>query len=176
MNSNNQSTAKQKLKKIENRIADIITNLSFLKGRQPKISKIIALTYLHRRTTQKQLRELTGYSLGTISNALQSLEKMGIIRKTQDPQTREYNYELEGTIAQPGSRSVTNIFEYFSQQKIFLKKIKTKLAQQHLSNKKGYEELSEFVNKMEDIFPAIEHATQKILTQVSGQNRSGSDQ
>jgi DNA-binding transcriptional regulator GbsR (MarR family) len=176
MNSNNQSTAKQKLKEIENRIADIITNLSFLKGRQPKISKIIALTYLHRRTTQKQLRELTGYSLGTISNALQSLEKMGIIRKTQDPQTREYNYELEGTIAQPGSRSVTNIFEYFSQQKIFLKKIKTKLAQQHLSNKKGYEELSEFVNKMEDIFPAIEHATQKILTQVSGQNRSGSDQ
>lgn len=175
MNSNNQSTAKQKLKKIENRIADIITNLSFLKGRQPKISKIIALTYLHRKTTQKQLRELTGYSLGTISNALQSLEKMGIIRKTQDPQTREYNYELEGTIAQPGSRSVTNIFEYFSQQKIFLKKIKTKLAQQHLSNKKGYEELSQFVNKMEDIFPAIEHATQKILTQVSVQNRSGSD-
>lgn len=175
MNSNNQSTAKQKLKEIENRIADIITNLSFLKGRQPKISKIIALTYLHRKTTQKQLRELTGYSLGTISNALQSLEKMGIIRKTQDPQTREYNYELEGTIAQPGSRSVTNIFEYFSQQKQFLKKIKTKLAQQHLSNKKGYEELSEFVNKMEDIFPAIEHATQKILTQVSGQNRSGSD-
>lgn len=175
MNSNNQSTAKQKLKKIENRIADIITNLSFLKGRQPKISKIIALTYLHRKTTQKQLRELTGYSLGTISNALQSLEKMGIIRKTQDPQTREYNYELEGTIAQPGSRSVTNIFEYFSQQKIFLKKIKTKLAQQHLSNKKGYEELSQFVNKMEDIFPAIEHATQKIVTQVSVQNRSGSD-
>jgi DNA-binding transcriptional regulator GbsR (MarR family) len=176
MNSNNQSTAKQKLKEIENRIADIITNLSFLKGRQPKISKIIALTYLHRKTTQKQLRELTGYSLGTISNALQSLEKMGIIRKTQDPQTREYNYELEGTIAQPGSRSVTNIFEYFSQQKQFLKKIKTKLAQQHLSNKKGYEELSEFVNKMEDVFPAIEHASQKILTQVSGQNRSGSDQ
>jgi DNA-binding transcriptional regulator GbsR (MarR family) len=169
-------TPEQKLGEIENKLVNIITNLSFLKGRQPKISKIIALTYLHRKTTQKQLRELTGYSLGTISNSLQSLEKMGIIRKTQDPQTREYNYELEGTIAQPGSRSVTNIFEYFTQQKQFLKKIKTKLAQPHLSNKKGYEQVSEFVNKMEDIFPAIENATQKILTQAwLEQNRSGSD-
>ena len=175
MNPDNR-TAEQKLKEIEYRIAEIITNLSFLKGRQPKISKIIALIYLHRKTTQKRLRELTGYSLGTISNALQSLEKMGIIRKTQDTQTREYNYELEGTIAQPSSRSVTNIFEYFEQQKQFLKKIKTKLAQPHLSNKKGYEEVSEFVNKMEYIFPAIEQATQKLLTQVSGKSRSGSDQ
>jgi DNA-binding transcriptional regulator GbsR (MarR family) len=175
MNPDNQ-TAEQKLKEIENKLVDIITNLSFLKGRQPKISKIIALTYLHRKTTQKQLRELTGYSLGTISTTLQSLEKMGIVHKTQDQQTREYNYELEGTLAQPGSRSVTNIFEYFAQQKQFLKKTKTKLAQSDLSNKKGYPELSEFVNKMDAIFPAIEHATQKILLQVSGQNRSGSDQ
>jgi DNA-binding transcriptional regulator GbsR (MarR family) len=175
MNPDNQ-TAEQKLKEIENKLVDIITNLSFLKGRQPKISKIIALTYLHRKTTQKQLRELTGYSLGTISTTLQSLEKMGIVHKTQDPQTREYNYELEGTLAQPGSRSVTNIFEYFAQQKQFLKKTKTKLAQPDLSNKKGYQELSEFVNKMDAIFPAIEKSTQKILMQVSEQNRSGSDQ
>ncbi len=169
-------TAEQKLREIDHKLVDIITNLSFLKGRQPKISKIIALTYLHRKTTQKQLREITGYSLGTISNSLRSLEKMGIIRKTQNPQTREYNYELEGSIAQPGSRSVTNIFEYFAQQKQFLKKIKSKLAQPHLSNKKGYEEVSEFVNKMEAVFPAIEHATQKMLTQVPEQNGSGSDQ
>jgi len=171
MNPDNQ-TAEQKLKEIENKLADTITNLSFLKGRQPKTSKIIALIYLHRKTTQKQLREITGYSLGTISTNLQSLEKMGIIRKTQAPQTREYNYELEGTIAQPGSRSVTNIFEYFSQQKDFIKQIKTKLAQPHLSNKKGYENVNEFINQMDAIFPAIEHSIQKILTQLSEENRS----
>jgi DNA-binding transcriptional regulator GbsR (MarR family) len=171
MNPDNQ-TAEQKLKEIENKLVDIITQLSFLKGRQPKTSKIIGLIYLHRKTTQKQLRELTGYSLGTISTNLQSLEKIGIIRKTQDPQTREYNYELEGTIAQPGSRSVTNIFEYFSQQKNFIKQIKTKLAQPHLSNKKGYKSVNDFINKMGNVFPAIEHSTQKILTQLSDKDRS----
>lgn len=171
MNPDNQ-TAEQKLKEIDHKIVGIITNLSFLKGRQPKISKIIALIYLHRKTTQKQLREFTGYSLGTISNSLQFLEKMGIVHKTQDPQTREYNYELEGTIAQPGSRSVTNIYEYFAQQKQFLKKIEAKLAQSHLSNKKGYKEVSELVTKMEAIAPATERAMQKLLKQLSDKDRS----
>jgi DNA-binding transcriptional regulator GbsR (MarR family) len=171
MNADNQ-TAEQKLKTIEQQLVDIITNLSFLKGRQPKISRIIALIYLHRKTTQKQLREFTGYSLGTISTNLHALENMGIIRKTQAPQTREYTYELEGTIAQPGSRSVTNIFEYFAQQKQFLKKIKNKLAQPQLSNKKGYKEVSEFVTKMEDIAPATERVTQRLLKQLPETDRS----
>jgi DNA-binding MarR family transcriptional regulator len=171
MSSNNQA-AEQKLKEIENNLADIITTLSFLKGRRPKTSKIIALVYLYRNATQKQLRELTGYSLGTISNTLQSLEKMGIINKTQDPQTREYTYELEGNITQPGSRSVTNVFEYFAQQKQFLKKIKTKLAQPHLENKRGYKKINEFVDQMNAVFPAIEKVTQKLLTQLEKENGS----
>jgi DNA-binding transcriptional regulator GbsR (MarR family) len=171
MNTDNQ-TAQQKLKEIENKLLDILTDLSFLKGRQPKTSKIIGLIYLNRNITQKKLRELTGYSLGTISTNLQSLENMGIIHKTQDPQTREYNYELEGTIAQPESRSVSNIYEYFSQQKEFIKQTKTKLAQPHFSNKKGYENVKDFIDKMDKIFPAIEHSVQKILTQLSKEDRS----
>lgn len=175
MKPNNQ-TGKQTLKEIENKLVDTITSLSYLKGRTNKHSKLIAHIYIRKATTQKQLRELTGYSLGTISNILQSLEKMGIVNKTQNPETREYSYEAEGSITQPGSRSVTNIFEYFSQQKAFIKKIKTKLAQPQLSTKKGYEEVNEFINKMEDIFPAIESATQKMLTQFSKQNRSEKEQ
>ena len=176
MKPDNHQTAEQTLKDIENKLADIITSLSHLKGRTTKHSKITAHIYIHKKATQKQLRELTGYSLGTISTTLQSLEKMGIINKTQDPKTREYNYELEGTIAQPGSRSVGNIFEYFAQQKKFLKEIKVKLNQPHLSNKKGYENLNQFINKMTEVFPAIEKATQKILTQLSKENRSKTEQ
>ena len=172
MKPNNPTTAEQKLIEIENKIVNTITSLSYLKGRTPKHAKITAHIYIRRKATQKQLRELTGYSLGTISNTLQSLEKIGTIHKTQDTQTKEYNYELEGTIAQSGSRSVTNIFEYFSQQKKFLKEIKVKLDQPHLSNKKGYENVNQFVNKMDNVFPAIEQATQKILTQLSDEDGS----
>ncbi|PVX26159.1 MAG: hypothetical protein CW691_02230 [Candidatus Bathyarchaeum sp.] len=160
------STAEQKLREIENKIADTITSLSTLKGRTKKHARITALLYIYKKTTQKQLREITGYSLGTISNNLQSLEKLGIIRKTTDPQTREYIYELEGSISQPGSRSLTNIYEYFAQQKQFLKKIKTKLDKPDMSNKKGYKSITEFVNQMEMMFPAIENSMQTILNQL----------
>ena len=160
------STAEQKLREIENKIADTITSLSTLKGRTKKHARITALLYIHKKSTQKQLREITGYSLGTISNILQSLEKLGIIHKTIDSQTREYLYELEGSISQPGSRSLTNIYEYFSQQKQFLKKIKTKLDKPNMPNKKGYKNITEFVNKMEIMFPAIENSMQEILNQL----------
>ena len=91
MQTNNHTTAEQKLREIENKLVDTITSLSYLKGRSPKHAKITAHIYIRRKVTQKQLRELTGYSLGTISNTLQSLEKMGTIHKTQDPQTKEHN-------------------------------------------------------------------------------------
>lgn len=171
--NNQQTTAERKLKEIENKLVDIISSLGYLKGRTPKHAKISSLIYINKKATQKLLRERTGYSLGTISHILQSLEKMGIIQKTQDQQTREYIYKLEDTITQPGSPAVTNIFEYFSKQKEFLKKIKTRLEQPHLSNKKGYGTLNEFVNKMDNIFPAMEHATQKILKQISNGKGSG---
>jgi DNA-binding transcriptional regulator GbsR (MarR family) len=165
----NSTTAEKKLKNIENKIADIITSLSTLKGRTNKHARITALLYIYKKATQKQLREITNYSLGTISNTLQSLEQIGIIHKTRDSQTREYTYELEGSIITPGSKSLTNIYEYFSQQKQFLKKIKTKLHNPKLSNKKGYSDVTEFVNKMEKAFPSMENALQNTLNQLRNQ-------
>ncbi|PVX27860.1 MAG: hypothetical protein CW716_00125 [Candidatus Bathyarchaeum sp.] len=165
----NNATAEQKLKNLENKIADTITSLSTLKGRTKKHARITALLYIYKKATQKQLREITEYSQGTISNILQSLEQIGIIHKTQDPQTREYIYELEGNIGHPSSRSLTNIYEYFSQQKQFLKKIKTKLRNPNLSNKKGYNNVTEFVNNMEKMFPSIENAMQNTLNQLHNQ-------
>lgn len=170
MKPNKPSTAEQKLIETENKLVDIITSLSYLKGRSTKTAKIIAHIYIRRKVTQKLLRELTGYSLGTISNTLKFLKKMDIIHKTQDPQTREYVYEFEGTIAQSGSRSITGTFEYFSQLTEFLKKTKLKLDQPHISDKKGFENVNQFVNKMGDVFPAMEQTIQKVLTPLLDEN------
>ena len=175
MKPNNPTTAKQKLREIENKLVDIITSLGHLKGRSSKNAKISAYIYIRRKATQKLLRELTGYSLGTISNTLQSLEKMGIVHKTQDPDSREYTYELEGPRAQSGTRSMSSIFEYLSQLKEFLKEIKVKLDQTHLSNKKGYENVNQFINKMDDVFPAMEQAMREVSTQILDEYGSGRD-
>jgi len=170
MTLNNSLTAEQKLRETENKLVNIITSLSYLKGRSTKTAKIIAHIYIRRKATQKLLREITGYSLGTISNTLKFLEKIGIIHKTQDPQTREYIYEFEGTIGQSGSRSIVSTFEYFSQLEEFLKKTKLKLDQPHLSNKKGFENVNQFINKMSDVFSAMEQTIQKVLTPLLDEN------
>lgn len=157
------STSEQKLQKIENQLVDIITSLSFLKGRSTKTARTIAYISIHKKITQKKLRVLTGYSLGTISNTLQTLEKMGILNKTQNQKTREYTYELESSLNQSGSRSMSSTFEYFDQLKDFLKKTNKKLNQQNLANKKGFENVNQYVTKMINVFPSMEQVIQETL-------------
>jgi len=171
-----QPCAEEKLQKIENQLVDIITSLSFLKGRSTKTARTIAYIYIYRKVTQKKLRELTGYSLGTVSNTLQTLEKMGSLNKTQNQKTREHTYTLEGMLPQSGSRSVSNIFDYFDQLKKFLKKTKNKLDQPSFSNKKGFEEVNQFVIKMSGVFPTMEQVIQETMTPQTNSQEDFSDQ
>jgi len=69
----------KKLRTVEKRLVDLLTNAGYLKGRSRKFSEITAHIYIHREVTQRLLRKLTGYSLGTISAALQTLEKQGVV-------------------------------------------------------------------------------------------------
>jgi DNA-binding transcriptional regulator GbsR (MarR family) len=156
------SPVEHKLRDIENRLVDIITGLGHLKGRSLKNAKITAHILIRREANQKLLRELTGYSIGTVSTILQSLEKMGTLKKHKDPVSKEYHYELDSGFAHAGSRSMSNIFDYFSQLEEFLKKIKIRLSQPHLSKKQGFENLNQFVNNMNRTFPAIKNTIQKI--------------
>lgn len=153
-----------KLRTIEKRLINVIANLGYLKGRSPKFSEITAYVYVHQEVTQKILRELTGYSLGTISTVLQILEKQGIIRKHLNPDTREYHYELYGTLSQIGSRSLTHVQQYFSEIKEFFQAIEAKLAQSNLSKKKGYRNIRQLVDEMSILVPAYERVLERFQT------------
>ncbi len=166
MKKGNQSLAEQKLREVENGLVNIITRLGYMKGRSTKNSKVTAYIFVRREATQKLLRELTGYSLGTISTTLRSLEKIGFVHKYQDPESREYRYKLDNALAQAGSQSMTNIFEYFCQLKEFLQEVKPKLGQLGLSDKRGFENINSFVIGMDKLLPAIEQAMRKIAMPI----------
>lgn len=102
--------------------------------------------------------------------------KNGKLNKTQDQKTREYVYELEGLLPQSGSRSVSSIFEYFTQLKEFLNKTKIKLHQPQISNKKGFESVNQFVNKMSDVFPSMEQIIQQTMTSPLDNKEGNADQ
>jgi len=156
----------KKLRTVEKRLVDLLTNAGYLKGRSRKFSKITAHIYIHREVTQRLLRKLTGYSLGTISTALQTLEKQGVIHKHSHPDTREYHYELDGTISQTLFRSLIDVQRYLSQLKEFSQRIEAKLSHPHLTEKKGYENIRQFLDEFNAVIPAHERVFQRFQTFV----------
>ncbi len=160
----------EQLRTVEKRLVELLTNAGYLKGRSRKFSTVTAHIYLHQEVTQKLLRKLTGYSLGTISTALQTLEKQGVVHKHFDPSTREYHYELDGTISQTLFRSLRDVQRYLSQIKEFFRGIEAKLSQPGLSKKKGYENILQFVNELSALVPAYEQVFQRFQTFVSDVN------
>lgn len=157
----------EKFRIVEKKFVDILTNLGYVKGRSSKTSEIMAYIYVRQEVTQKTLRELTGYSLGTISTALQTLEQQRIICKHPGSDTREYHYELYRTISQTGSRSMTDVQQYFSHMKEFFRGIEAELSHPHLSKKRGYENIRQFLDEMNVLIPAYERVIQKFQTGAS---------
>lgn len=160
----------KQLRTVEKRLVELLTNAGYLKGRSRRFSTVTAHIYIHQEVTQKLLRRLTGYSLGTISTALQTLEKQGVVHKHFNPSTREYHYELDGTISQTLFRSLRDTQRYLSQIREFSQGIEAKLSQPGLSTKKGYENLHQFVNELSALIPAYEQVLQRFQTLVSDAN------
>jgi DNA-binding transcriptional regulator GbsR (MarR family) len=172
MNNKPQSTPEQKLKQIEKRLIEIIASMGYFKGRSQKMAQITANIAIRKEVTQKQIRELTGYSLGTVSLALQSLEKQGFIQKTKNSHTKEYIYLDEGAFTDFRSKSMTNIFEYFSQLKKFLKDIQNRLEKPNLKDKKGYENIKNYLDAMNLLFSTLEQALGNFVKSKQNQRRT----
>ena len=161
MKSSKNALSEEKLRAIEIRLADIIADFGHLKGRSAKVTKVLAYIYIRREVTQQLLRELTGYSIGTISTALQNLEKSGIVSKYPSPDARRYFYKIDGTLSQVLSRSLADFPVYLHQVNEFLKEIAIKLTEPSLSNKQGYKNIRQFLDEMAVLIPAYGYVLQK---------------
>jgi DNA-binding transcriptional regulator GbsR (MarR family) len=161
---NRKNTPSEDLRAIEQRLADIIADFGYLKGRSAKVTKVLAYIYIRREVTQQLLRELTGYSLGTISTSLQNLEKSSIVSKYTSPDSHRYFYRIDGTLSEVLSRSMTEFPSYLSQMNEFLKEIKTKLNKPSLSNKQGYKNIRQFLDEMTVLILAYKQVMQKFQT------------
>jgi len=170
MTAKQESVPKQQLREIESNLVEIITGMGYLKGRSKKMAEIVAYITIRKEVTQKLLRELTSYSLGSVSSTLQSLENIGFLQKHKDPNSREYLYKYEESYTEPQSRSMGNVFEYFSQLENFLTEIEKKLDKTGFKEKKGYENVKSFVSKMKILFPAVKQALSTFTKNQTGRD------
>jgi DNA-binding transcriptional regulator GbsR (MarR family) len=158
------NTAKTELRTIKKKLTEIIADMGHLKGRSTKTTKILAYIYIQQEVTQQLLRELTGYSIGTISTALQDLEKTGVVSKTLCPNTHKHLYKANGTLTQALSKSMTEFPTYLTQIKEFLNKTEEELKEPSLQNKQGYATIKQFTDEMSTIIVAYEHILKKFQT------------
>jgi len=175
MKNDKKALAEVRFEAIERRLVEILADFGYLKGRSAKTAEVTAYIYIRGEVTQQLLRELTGYSLGTISAALQELENLGIVIKHASPDARGYIYRLAGTPSQVLSRSIADVQDYLSQISGLLEKVETKLSKPSLQQKQGYRNLRRFLDEMSVLIPAYEHVLQKFqgATLFDGEKQAG---
>ena len=84
-----------KSKKIERRIVSFYATIGKMDSLSPKLTEVYAYLRIYDELSQEQLRQLTGFSLSTISAILQSFLQADIISREMIPGTHKNLYKLK---------------------------------------------------------------------------------
>jgi len=148
-----------KMKEYEQILVDFSMESGRAKSADQKLQKLLAYLSIHKKLTQKQFKDLTGYSIATISKKLKFLIDSGVIEKKRIEKTNEHVYQIDRQVyARVGNLSYTElpiVKEYI------LTKIE-ELKQYH--DKSGYQMLSK---RLEDMIQSLDFIT-KIWSEMTG--------
>jgi DNA-binding transcriptional regulator GbsR (MarR family) len=84
------------IRRIEQEITEFFAEkASEYMGRHPIVSMVMSYFYIRRSLTQRDLRNLTGFSAGAISKAVRQLVDMNMITREMIPGTHTHIYKME---------------------------------------------------------------------------------
>ncbi|MDX1798057.1 MAG: hypothetical protein R3255_05365 [Candidatus Lokiarchaeia archaeon] len=119
-----------KLRKYEDRLVDLILDIAQSKHVNPKISKISSYLLIHEKLTQKELKKLTDFSMGSISTYLSVMTGTGVYLKERIPKTHTYTYSFLGNLEdlttmgfEIALKSIDSLERYFNSKKKELQKL-----------------------------------------------------
>ena len=158
---------KGKIKEYEQTLIDFVLDSGRAKSVDPNLQLILGYIGIHKELTQKQLKDLTHLSAGTISKKLKDILALGVIRKEKIPKTNEYLY-INAPEAYGDTADAT--LEEFMEINEFLKK-KNKEIEKY-KDKKGAEFLSERIKSLTKTFETVQNIwsdIEFIFTQKKGE-------
>ena len=149
-----------KVRVYEKRLIEILVDAGKIKGQNAVFGSIIGYLLLHGSLTQTQLKELTGFSKGAISQTLKILSSAPAIKKEPLEGKREYLYTLGTNMAD----IATNIGSYKSESnERAIEFLQSKAQELDKNNdKNGYKSLSKRVTEMINFFEYNVKVLQKI--------------
>ncbi|MFX1311535.1 MAG: hypothetical protein ACFFHD_02840 [Promethearchaeota archaeon] len=129
------------LRQYEDKLVEILLDISKSKRVNPKMSAIAAYLLIHGWLTQKEIKQLTGFSIGTISTYLSVMIGTGNFQKQRIEGTHTFKYSFLGELETLTSRaieialnSLESIATFLIKKKEYLKKLveQTKEGAEHL--------------------------------------------
>ena len=139
-----------KVRVYEKRLIEILVDAGKIKGQNAVFGSIIGYLLLHGSLTQTQLKELTGFSKGAISQSLKILSSAPAIKREPLEGKREYLYTIGTTMSDIAS----NIGSYKSESnELAINFLQSKIQELDKNqDKSGYKTLSKRVNQMVNFF------------------------
>ena len=141
-----------KLRKYEDKLVEIFLDIGQSKRANPKMSAIASYLLIHGKLTQKEIKELTGFSMGTVSTYLSVMTGTEHFQKQRIDRTHTFTYSFSGKLEVLTTRALEVAVSSLGSIEIYLKnKIETlkKLIGQ---SKKGAKHLSQRIDELIESF------------------------
>ena len=145
----------EKLKKYESKLAEFFVDIGTRKRVNNNILQISSYLLIHGSLTQKELKKLTGLSMGTISTILSVVLGMGRFQKEKIPKTHTYRYSYYGDLAELTIRGIDVMISSLTSMGVYLENKKNQLLELKAQNKKGAEHLIQRIEELLDIFDTL---------------------
>ncbi|UCC21203.1 MAG: hypothetical protein JSV62_07985 [Promethearchaeota archaeon] len=165
----------EKLRKYEDKIAEFLLDIASTKRVNPKISTISSYLLIHDKLTQKELKELTGFSMGSISTLLSVMTGTGTFQKERIPQTHTFTYSFPGKLEDLTTKGIEIALTTFGPLETYLKNKKKELKKLAEKSKEGAEHLLQRLDELVDtfeiykiLFPLMNrNSTNEVLKELS---------
>jgi len=154
---------KEKLLTYEQQIINFLMDIGKTKGTNETLSAIIGYFLIHKHLTQAELKELSGFSRGAISENLKKLVKVGFAQKEKINNSKTYQYSIGENMAYVAKNVSFVKTSGVEQMKQFIQQKYEELQQIGDSSKKGFSILSERLNELLEFFRLYQDILQKII-------------
>lgn len=163
-----------KLRKYEKKIVDFLLDIGKIKRVNPKISEIASYLFIHENLTQKELKELTEFSMGSISTFLSVMTGTGTFQKQLIPGTHTFIYSFSGKLEELSTRGIEIALSSFSSLESYLNNKKEELKELIEQSKEGAEHLSQRIDELLDCFEIYKKIFPKMLQTSSEETQKQS--
>jgi DNA-binding transcriptional regulator GbsR (MarR family) len=144
---------KGKIKDYEKTLIRFFIDIGKNKDTPAKVQEILGYLIIHNKLSQSNLKELTGYSTGTISTTLGNLVKLGVVQKERMASSNEYQYSMIGDLPKIFETSSDVSIEQFT---LISEYIESKLNElEEFRGKEGYNNLHIQINVLLNGFKKV---------------------